>query len=179
MSTNTHKIGTMVVVNDGYTTRLGQVADIVTHQYGTFHVVAIDSEFDEVMTIGDIGAKGIGWKVATGAEIARHKKGAEHSAREAADKAAQTHGLLGYYPEMGEQRPDALIDAHLGHYGKHYYITSQVELKGRGVRYRKTLTASDLTPHAQHKVGWHEYCVTERAFEKICRQYRVAYEMLL
>ena len=95
------------------------------------------------------------------------------------DATDQQAGLIAYHPEMGESRPDAQIDAHLGHYGAHWYLTSRVELKGRGIRFRKTLKASDLTPQAQHKVGCHEYVATERAFEAICRKHRVASEMLL
>ncbi len=84
-----------------------------------------------------------------------------------------------YYPEMGEARPESQIDAHLCHYGEHYYLTSQVELTGRGVRHVRTLKASDLTPRAQHKAGWHEYRVTIKAFERICREHDVAHALLL
>ena len=91
----------------------------------------------------------------------------------------QQAGLIGYHPEMGEAKPEALIDASLCHYGEHYYLTSRVALSGRGVQFRKTLQSTDLTPAAQHKAGWHEYRVTVKAFEQICKQYRVAHEMLL
>ncbi len=88
-------------------------------------------------------------------------------------------GLKGYHPEMGEEKPAAQIEAHLSHYGKHYFLKSQIELKGRGIYYRGTLKAGDLTPQAQGKVGWHEYKVTEKAFNTICETHAVAYEMLL
>lgn len=88
-------------------------------------------------------------------------------------------GLACYYPEMGEPKPAAQIEATLYHYGKHYYLKSEVRLTGRGVEYRGTLEAKDLVPAAQDKVGWHEYKVTLRAFEAICREHRVSHEMLL
>ena len=89
-------------------------------------------------------------------------------------------GLVGYYPEMGEARPaDAAIDAQLSHYGKHYFLKTPLVLTGRGVEHLGTLTSAQLTPAAQHKVGWHEYKVTVRAFEAICRTHKVASESLL
>lgn len=88
-------------------------------------------------------------------------------------------GLKVYHPEMGEAKPTTRIDAHLCHYGKHYFLTSQIELKGRGVTFLKTLTPGDLTPKAQYKVGYHEYKVTQKALDTICEQHAVGYEMLL
>ena len=88
-------------------------------------------------------------------------------------------GLLGYHPEMGEAKPAAKIEARLGHSGRHYFLKSAIELTGRGVTFLQTLTAGDLTPQAQGKVGWHEYKVTESAFRAIGAKHGVAYEMLL
>jgi len=90
-----------------------------------------------------------------------------------------TNGLKVYYPEMGERKPAARMEARLGHYGKHYYVDTAEELKGRGIEYRRTYTAADLTKAGQYKVGWHSYKVTTRAFEKLKAQYAIAYEMLL
>jgi hypothetical protein len=90
-----------------------------------------------------------------------------------------TTGLAYYYPEMGEAKPDAKIEASLAHYGKHYFLKSEVELTGRGVEFLGTLKASDLVPAAQHKAGWHQYKVTMRAFDKICREHRASCELLL
>lgn len=96
--------------------------------------------------------------------------------------ATEMTGLVGYYSEMGEKRPAAaVIDARLGHYGKHYFLTTRLVLKGRGIEFLKTLEAKDIvpTPAAQAKVGCHEYKVTLAAFEKICREHLVASESLL
>jgi hypothetical protein len=88
--------------------------------------------------------------------------------------------MHGYYSEMNESRPaDAVIDAHLSHYGKHYFIKTPLVLKGRGIEYRGTLKAEELTPMAQHKTGWHEYIVTLKAMERLEKEHKVAIEMLL
>ena len=41
--------------------------------------------------------------------------------------------LATYYPEMGEAKPLAQIEASLGHYGKHYFLRTPLTLSGRGV----------------------------------------------
>lgn len=70
-------IGTKVVANDGFTTRIGQIADHTTDRWGTHHVVLIEGEFEFVDYIGNADMLGIGWKVATEAEIARAKRYAD------------------------------------------------------------------------------------------------------
>lgn len=75
-------IGTKVLANDGFETRIGQVADHTTDRWGTWHVVLIDGQFENVGHIMEVDGKGIGWKVATEWEIAR-------AARYADAKAAQ------------------------------------------------------------------------------------------
>ena len=66
------KIGTKVIANDGFNGgRIGQVVDHQTTRFGVFHVVLIDGQFDQVMSIGAADMRGIGWKVATDAELSR------------------------------------------------------------------------------------------------------------
>lgn len=85
--------------------------------------------------------------------------------------------LTSFYPEMGQKKPeDTQIDASLSHYGRHWFLRTPLELKGRGIVHLGTETAETLTPAAQHKVGWHKYKVTEKAFEAICAKYSVATE---
>lgn len=85
-----------------------------------------------------------------------------------------------HYPEMHEQRrADSQIEARLGHYGRHWYITTPLLLSGRGIRLLKVLDAGTLTPAARHKAGWREYCVTEKAMERLAQQYIVTSELLL
>lgn len=82
-------------------------------------------------------------------------------------------------PEMGEQKPKAQIEIKLSHYGKHYYLTTPLELKGRGIKHLMTYTANDLHEKTQHKVGWHKYKATIRATEKLTEQYDMSQESLL
>lgn len=85
-----------------------------------------------------------------------------------------------FYPEMGETPPiETQIFASLAHYGEHWFLSTPLRLKGLGITHRRTLVASELTPAAQHKAGWHEYLVTERAFRKLETQYAIAVEALL
>jgi hypothetical protein len=73
-SDNMKKIGTRVLSCDGFSTRLGQVADHESDKWGVRHVVLICGKFEEVSFIGGEDMKGIGWKVATAAEIERHER---------------------------------------------------------------------------------------------------------
>nr|WP_294529221.1 hypothetical protein [uncultured Rhodopila sp.] len=93
------------------------------------------------------------------------------------DSTTQTAGLIGYYPEMGEARPETKIEARLAHYGKHYFLTSSVQLSGRGVEFLKTIKPGDMTN--SRRDGWHEYKVTLKAFDAICKAHAVACEILL
>lgn len=84
-----------------------------------------------------------------------------------------------YYPEMGEAKPITEGRASLAHYGKHYFIDTRLVLKGRGITHTGTLTAEDLVPSAQHRVGEHTYKVTINAFEKLCEKHDFTGEILL
>jgi hypothetical protein len=87
--------------------------------------------------------------------------------------------LTSYYPEMGEKEPgNTEIQARLGHYGRHWFLRTKLALKGRGVVFLKTETAETLVPGSRY-VGWHQYKVTEKAFESICREHNVTSESLL
>lgn len=84
-----------------------------------------------------------------------------------------------YCPEMGEQKPACQIEAHRSYYGKHFHISTPLELKGRGITFDGILEAKNLTASGQYKAGWREYTVTERAFEKLQEQYSISQENLL
>jgi hypothetical protein len=65
-------IGTKVVAYDGFSVRIGQVADHTTNKWGTWHVVLIDGQFESAVgNIGPADMKGIGWRVATPDDIKR------------------------------------------------------------------------------------------------------------
>ncbi len=85
-------------------------------------------------------------------------------------------GLHCYTPEMGDRKPDVKMKATLCHYGKHYYVDTPIELKGRGI------TELDPCWHEGCKKqveGWRSYRVTKRAFEKLKKQYPISMECLL
>lgn len=75
---------------------------------------------------------------------------------------------LTWMPEMGQHKPAAQIEATLSHYGKHYYLVTDLELAGRGIK--KTDTRQD---------GSKAYKVTIRAYETLERQYTISRESLL
>ena len=83
--------------------------------------------------------------------------------------------MNGYHSEMGEKRPaDTQIDAQLSHYGKHWYCKTDasLELKGRGITFLERSTQINGRVVNRYKV-------TEKAFELLCKTYRVSSEMLL
>ena len=88
-------------------------------------------------------------------------------------------GLYCYTPEMGEKKPECQIEAHRSFYGDHHYIDTKLSLKGRGIKHNRVLEEKHLSKSAQYKVGWNEYIVTERAFEKLQEQYTISQELLL
>lgn len=88
--------------------------------------------------------------------------------------------LQTFTPELGQKAPaDATIFASLSHYGKHWFLRCKDLLpKGRGVVFLHTETAESLVPGSKF-VGWHQYKVTEAAFEVIQKRQDVAVEMSL
>jgi hypothetical protein len=91
-----------------------------------------------------------------------------------------TTGHFSYYPEMGEQRPEAQIEARLCHYGQHWFLTTALTLKGRGIIARGPIQAGHVCgPRAAELVGLNQYKVTDAAFDKLCQQYSVVSEMHL
>lgn len=94
-----------------------------------------------------------------------------------ADKIAK--GVHAYTPEMGQRKPNCQMKATLSHYGKHYYIDTPLELKGRGIRFIKQYKSEELTKHGQYMVGWYSYEVTLLAYDKLKEQYSISRERLL
>lgn len=85
-------------------------------------------------------------------------------------------GLHLYTPEMGERKPETVMEAQLSHYGKHYYINTPLELKGRGIT---ELEAYWHEGSKKQQEGWHSYRVTKKAFEKLKEKYPISMESLL
>lgn len=85
-------------------------------------------------------------------------------------------GVLCYYPELGERKPDVKMEASLGWYGKHYYINTPIELKGRGI----VEESACWTKGSQKDIeDWKSYRVTKKAFEKLKEQYPISMERYL
>ena len=92
---------------------------------------------------------------------------------------AKTPGVHAYTPEMGDLKPMAQIESSLGHYGKHYYLDTPLELKGRGIELLKQYKENDFHASGQYKVGWYSYCVTLNAFCKLKTLYSISSKHLL
>lgn len=93
--------------------------------------------------------------------------------------AVEGPGLCTYTPEMGDSKPICQIEAQLAYYGKHYYLDTPLDLNGRGIRFQKRYKASDFTDANDRRVGWNQYYVTKRAFEKLKETYSVSMETYL
>lgn len=69
-----------------------------------------------------------------------------------------------YTPEMHEKKtPFAAMESRLSWYGKHYYVDTTLELKGRGI-----------TKESTDKNGKHTYKVTVNAYKKLESEYTIA-----
>lgn len=90
-----------------------------------------------------------------------------------------TNQVQTYYPEMGQKAPNTIATATRGYNGKRT-VKSPIALKtSRGITFMGQLKSSDLTPQAQHKVGWYEYLVTDNGMKKVLEQVTVSQELLL
>ena len=85
------------------------------------------------------------------------------------------NGVRAYYPELGDRRPDCEIEADLAYYGKHYFLETKLDLKGKGVTFVKKFGADDFKDGENNrKCGWNQYMVTLKAFEKIKQEHAVS-----
>lgn len=92
---------------------------------------------------------------------------------------AEGAGVYSYTPEMGEQKPDCQMEAQLSYYGKHYFVDTPLELKGRGITLIKQYGENDFSHPGDYRVGWYEYQVTKLAFEKLKEKYSISMERYL
>lgn len=88
-------------------------------------------------------------------------------------------GLYSYTPEVGQQKPGCQMEASLSYYGKHYFVDTPIELKGRGITLVKQYTEKDFCTAGNYKAGWYEYQVTQLAFEKLKEKYSISMENYL
>lgn len=85
-------------------------------------------------------------------------------------------GVYSYTPEVGQQKLNCQMEASLSYYGKHYFIDTPIELKGRGITLVKQYTEKDFVNPDNYRVGWYEYQVTKLAFEKLKEKYSISME---
>ena len=84
-----------------------------------------------------------------------------------------------YYPEMGEKRPEAEIEARLSG-SDHWVLTTDLDLAGRGVKLVEILDRKNLCgPRVEFLHGKKRYRVTENAFRKIEAKHTISCENLL
>lgn len=88
-------------------------------------------------------------------------------------------GVYSYTPEMGQQKPECQMEASLAYYGKHYFVDTPLKLKGRGITLLRQYEEKDFCTPGNRKVGWYEYRVTKKAFEKLKTEYSISMECLL
>lgn len=86
------------------------------------------------------------------------------------------NGLHCYTPELNERRPETKMRARLAHYGKHYFVDTPIELKGRGITEKAAHWADGCKEQIE---GWRCYLVTARAFEKLTAQYPISMKLYL
>lgn len=88
-------------------------------------------------------------------------------------------GVYCYTPEMGQKKPDCQMEASRGYYGKHWFIDTPLEIKGRGIEFVKKYQEKDFCNPEDHRAGWNEYRVTNRAFEILKTKYSISQKCLL
>jgi hypothetical protein len=91
-----------------------------------------------------------------------------------------------YCPEMKQEKPhhkfyDMEVQASYDY--KYQYITTPLELKGRGISFIGKIDLKHYNEYAhasmKYKEGWNEYKVTRLAFEKLEEKYKIVRETLL
>ena len=81
---------------------------------------------------------------------------------------AKKPGIYNYAPEMGEQKPEGVqIEARSSYYGDHWFLYTELELKGRGITLIET------------KNDIYKYKVTNRAFDLLKEKYCISQECIL
>lgn len=85
-------------------------------------------------------------------------------------------GTYSYTPEMGQEKPDCQMEAGHCYDGKHYWVDTPIELKGRGIT---PLECHWIEGCKKQVEKWKSYRVTRKAFEKLKEQYTISMELNL
>lgn len=86
------------------------------------------------------------------------------------------NGVHCYTPELGGRKPSTNMEARISHDGKHYFINTPLELKGRGIT---ELETSWLDGCQKQLENWRKYRVTPAAFEKLESAHPISMQCLL
>jgi hypothetical protein len=89
-----------------------------------------------------------------------------------------------YCPEMNQSKPHHKfydMEVQASYDWKYQYITTPIELKGRGITFIGKIDPKNYnsTARIEYKIGWNEYKVTRLAFEKLEEKYKIVRESLL
>lgn len=112
-------------------------------------------------------------------ELGREKRLEMEKPNPVEKESVENPGVYCYTPEMGQKKPDCQMEASRGYYGGHWYIDTPLEIKGRGITFLKKYADKDFCVPGNYRVGWNEYRVTNRAFEKLQEQYTISQELFL
>lgn len=137
------------------------------------------NEYAEIMAILIDGDRFISGEVEILHEQIRARRLENARSEEKPAAIPEKPGLYCYTPEMGEQKPKCQIEAERSYYGRHYHISTPLELKGRGITFDRILESKNLSKSAQYRLGWREYTVTKRAFDILKEKYSISMESLL
>lgn len=90
---------------------------------------------------------------------------------------AVTPGVFRYTPEMGQQKPEGCqMEARLSYNGKHYFVDTPLQLKGRGITETTPVWCKGSRKQLEN---WKSYRVTPKAFEKLKSLYPISMECFL
>lgn len=90
---------------------------------------------------------------------------------------AEKPGAYTYTPEMGQKKPEGCqMEASRAYYGKHYFVDTPLELKGRGITEIEAHWGAGCRKQIEN---WKTYRVTKNAFEKLKTQYTISMKCCL
>lgn len=83
-----------------------------------------------------------------------------------------------FRPEMGDTIPEETqIVSKFSIFSGKFRLKSTVELKGRGIKYEMTYDESNC--NNPRYFGLHVYSATQKAYEKLEKEFNIAHEVLL
>ena len=158
------------VVSNGYNNLSRLIAVATTKEVLNFYIESIDQLKKSGCLFGE--------EAQMLEELGREKRLEMAKPDPVEKETAEAPGIYQYTPELGGQKPVCQMEASKGYYGKHWFIDTPLELKGRGIEFIKKYQEKDFCSK-DHRVGWNEYRVTNKAFDKLKEKYSISQECLL